>query len=156
MFEAFYIVDIFEGRLRHYRLETFLLHSDFLHTIFGEGIGVTDRLVEKFTNDNPPAGFVPGCESYILKIYYEQGMFGFVSFAILGLSSIKNSFFLLNTTAKITLSSVIVGLSTNLLFTTSFAGFTISFLLWPILLYPFFARKLVFPQNGNEDVRTSH
>jgi hypothetical protein len=141
MFEALYIVDILTGRIEFYDLDIFLVHGSLITTLFGDGIGITDRLVEKFTNDNPPSGFVPGNESYILKLYFEQGLFGLLSFLSLYMSSVLSAR-KIKSQHGIVLITIYVGLASNLIFTTSFAGFTMSFILWPLLLYPIFRHKI--------------
>lgn len=112
----------------------FLSYESLQNLIFGRGLGMCDRLIEVLTNKAPPTIWMPGVESYILKIYYEMGAIGVLGLAILYGKALLNSFRVKTKTGNLLFASLL-GLSTNLLGTPSFTGLTMSFLLWPVVIY---------------------
>jgi len=108
----------------------FITHDNLYHYIFGQGIGTAERLSEVLTDN-----YVPNTESYLLKLYHEIGISGLCAFLLAYGVSMYNAFKKKSRFGK-AIFAILLGLITNLVATPSFAGLTMSFVIWPIILFP--------------------
>lgn len=120
----------------------YIYHNSVFELLFGRGLGVTERLVGVLTGN-----WMPETESFILKIYYEMGIIGLISLLIIYLKSMYNAI-----TGKCPYDKVIfsflLSFISNLIATPSFGGLTMSFIVWPIILFPLFTNKAALNYKG--------
>jgi len=141
IWQAFYIFDSrFDEALGStYSMNSLLVRDTFQH-IFGNGIGLANRLVEVVTLENPPANWI-GNESYLFMIFFELGLLGGVSFLMLYGVAIFYSY-KDKTVYGRTLFAILLGLTSNLAATPSATGLTMSFIIWPFIIAPFYCLYL--------------
>lgn len=126
---------------------SFVSYKNWFAFLFGNGIGVTERLVGVLLGK-----WMPETESYLIKLYYEMGLLGLSSFLLIYLKAIYNCLYERSPNGKENLAFLIAFLS-NLIATPSFAGLTMSFVAWPFILIPLFVNgknKSVGPEIGKE------
>lgn len=121
-------------------LTRFIEQDTLTNYFFGRGIGISDRLVEVLSGKNIPEVWVPGIESYLEKIYFELGIIGLFSFAALYSIAMYKAFKSTGKPGRV-IFAILLGVLSNLAATPSFAGLTMSFILWPFILYPVVALK---------------
>ncbi len=115
----------------------FLVPTSLERTVFGHGLGVSDRLVEVLSEGNVPAQWVTEQESYLIKVFYEAGLVGIVAFAGLYAAACLRCAWGAGHAPRVMLA-LLVGLVANLFAAPAFAGLTFSFVAWPLILAPLF------------------
>ena len=105
-------------------------------SIFGKGLGYSDRLIEVFFNFRPPIGWKSN-ESYILKIIYEFGILGVILFSTFLISILFKSYKIKNELGLF-YYSLSIGFILNIIFTPALTGLTASYIVWFFLIFPFF------------------
>lgn len=134
--QSFYLMDRLKlGIDNEYNFKSFFSHEHLYHIIFGKGIGIADRLVEVVMDNKPPDNWIAGSESYLLKVFLELGVIGFLLFVIVYAQSMFYSYKSKKKQGYI-LFVILAGIVSNLMLTPSFTGLTMSFILWPFILYP--------------------
>lgn len=99
--------------------------TDFL---LGKGMGYNERLVATFMNVDGYRSF----ESYILSLFVQGGVLALMAFVYIYGRTLRNC----RRSGEIFYYSILVALLTNLFATPSFNGLPMSFIAWPIILYP--------------------
>lgn len=123
------------GLGHEYNFEGFIRFRGPFELFYGNGLGLTDRVVEVIMGRDAVENWVLGSESYILKILYEIGLIGLAIFCSLFFMAFRQ-------TRKAAGNSfpcyfpVLCGVMANLLVTPSFTGLTMSFVMWPFILFP--------------------
>jgi hypothetical protein len=112
---------------------------DLLTLWFGKGIGVNERVVIQLLGSKyyqTVGDYYYSYESYILGLFMQSGVFALVSFVSIYISSLKNVFF-----GNKLYFSILLSIFINLMFTPSFSGLAMSFIIWPLILLPYYLKK---------------
>lgn len=115
-----------------YRLDTVFNNDSSLEMIFGKGPGLSDQGVDRLLDYSGEILF--HSESYLLKLFYEYGIFVFGIFIMLYLRSLYGAYGSSRQQGYV-LFAILLSMLPNLILTPSFAGFTMSFVYWPYILY---------------------
>lgn len=120
------------NRLDSYNLKAVFGVDSLMEILLGRGLGLSDQGVDRFLDYSGAVLF--NSESYLLKLFYEQGALAFVMFMLLYGKAMYSAY---KSTYKhaYVLFAILLSMLPNLLFTPSFAGFTMSFMLWPYIFF---------------------
>lgn len=116
---------------------------DAISIWLGKGLGVNERIVVQLLGGKYyeiVGVYVDSYESYLLSILMQMGLVGILAFISVYIKSILKVY-----NAKETLYlSMLVAIFINIIVTPSFNGLAMSFLVWPLILYPMYIKKALF------------
>lgn len=130
------LFNIFQENYTWLAYDIYVSHIKTLELInlpLGNGLGYNERLVSQFLNIRYTSSF----ESFVLSLLFQTGLLGLISFLSLYLSSVllchyrKNSLYF----------AILISILINLFISPAFNGLTISYILWPLILFPLFIRQ---------------
>ena len=108
--------------------------------LLGKGLGVNERIVVNFLGSryyDSVGVYLHSYESYFLSIFMQLGIFGLILFSFAYIKSMIKAYKRLDGLYF----SILVAILINLMFTPSFNGLAMSFIIWPLILYPLYSKK---------------
>lgn len=119
---------------------SYLESADLSSLLLGNGLGFNERLVAQFFKEEYYSIFgvyYSSFESYLLSLLMQTGLVGVIGFLWIYFQSLKK-------TLKrnfVIYYATLIGIFINISFTPSFNGLTMSFIIWPFILYPIYAKN---------------
>ena len=113
---------------------------DFTTIWLGKGMGVNERIVVNLLGSRyyqMVGSYTNSYESYVLSLFMQSGLIGLIGFLAIYTKALINSF---NQQNKLYFS-VLIAIFINLLFTPSFNGLAMSYIIWPLILFPYYLKK---------------
>lgn len=109
----------------------------------GKGLGVNERIVVQLLGGKYyelVGGYVDSYESYLLSIFMQMGLVGILAFMSVYIKSILKVY----NAKEAQYLSMLVAIFINIIVTPSFNGLAMSFIVWPLILYPMSIKKDLF------------
>ena len=117
------------------------LEDNSLFDVFiGKGIGYNERLVARYLGNDYYSVFgsyYSSFESYLLSLLMQTGVLGLMSFLVIYFKGLKSAY----RKNMVLYCSVLIGVLINIAFTPSFNGLAMSFIIWPLILFPIYTNK---------------
>jgi hypothetical protein len=126
-------------------LEIYKYHMSTLSIpdfLLGKGVGVNERIVVQFLGSmyyDSVGGYVNSYESYFLSVFMQLGIIGLLMAISLYIKSMISACRNLGGLYF----SILVAILINLMLTPSFNGLAMSFIIWPLILYPLYLKKSI-------------
>lgn len=128
---------------------------DLLAVWLGKGIGVNERIVVQFLGYRYYeifGDYSNSYESYLLSVFMQMGVIGLIAYLGIYIRAIKNAYTMQNKLYFSTLMAIFA----NLLVTPSFNGLAMSYIIWPIILFPYYFKKEFINKSiKNSEIKSS-